>query len=72
MIAYRGDLNLPEVDTFANLRFSSEVQPAFEGKVDALRTIESHIETRMITPRVRYHKLSFVLNQVIRAAGGLR
>lgn len=61
----------PVFNALADLGLSSQVQPAVQSEVDALRTIEPKVKPGMVSHGVRDNKLALVLNQGIRPAGRL-
>jgi len=58
-------LKIPVVDTVAHLRLPSQLNPTIQGKINALRTVETEVETRVIPSRERNHKLASVLDEGI-------
>ena len=56
------DENPPEVDAVASFGLPSDVDPALEGKVDALRTVESEVEAGMVPAQEGHDELACMLN----------
>ena len=66
------DENPPEVDAVASFGLPSDVDPALEGKVHALRTVESEVEAGMVPSRESDHELALLLHEIVRPARSFR
>jgi hypothetical protein len=50
--------DIPVAYTFAILGSSPKLNPTFESKVDRFSTVESNVESSMISSRIRDHELA--------------
>ena len=66
------DENPPEVDAVASFGLPSDVDPTLEGKVDALRTVESEVEAGMVPSRESDYELALLLHKVVWPARSFR
>jgi hypothetical protein len=61
----------PITDTFTNPSFPTHINPTFQSKVDAFRTVESQVKSSMVPPWECDNKLSIVLHEMVGPAGRL-
>ena len=67
------DENPPEVNAVASFGLPSNVDPTLEGKVHALRTIESEVEAGMVPSWESDHELALrLLHEVVWPARSFR